>query len=179
MMSLASGITAADVARRIMPLITGEGPKEAVPGVLVTAATSHFAADAVASDAGERTSAIGAVLAKIRSGEVVRHQVTIPEGVTSDMAVEILAANPVLSGDAPTPPEGAILPETYDVQRGEDRAAVLRRLSRRRVLVRGVAGLLAVRAWGRVCLVHAPVRAWRGCGRGPARHGVVLLRQRD
>lgn len=69
MMSLASGITAADVARRIMPLITGEGPKEAVPGVLVTAATSHFAADAVASDAGERTSAIGAVLAKIREQE--------------------------------------------------------------------------------------------------------------
>jgi UPF0755 protein len=69
-----------------------------------------------------------AVLAKIRSGEVVRHQVTIPEGITSDMAVEILAANPVLAGEAPTPPEGAILPETYDVQRGEDRAAVLRRM---------------------------------------------------
>ena len=69
-----------------------------------------------------------AVLTKIRSGEVVRHQVTIPEGITSDMAVEILSANPVLSGEAPTPPEGAILPETYDVQRGEDRAAVLRRM---------------------------------------------------
>ena len=69
-----------------------------------------------------------AVLAKIRSGEVVRHQVTIPEGITSDMAVEILTANPVLAGEAPTPPEGAILPETYDVQRGEDRAAVLRRM---------------------------------------------------
>ena len=69
-----------------------------------------------------------AVLAKIRSGQVVRHQVTIPEGITSDMAVEILAANPVLAGEAPTPPEGAILPETYDVQRGEDRAAVLRRM---------------------------------------------------
>ena len=68
------------------------------------------------------------VLAKIRAGQVVRHQVTIAEGVTSDMAVEILAANPVLSGDAPTPPEGAILPETYDVQRGEDRAAVVRRM---------------------------------------------------
>ena len=69
-----------------------------------------------------------AILAKIVSGKVVRHQVTIAEGITSDMAVEILTANPVLSGEAPTPPEGAILPETYDVQRGEDRAAVLRRM---------------------------------------------------
>lgn len=69
-----------------------------------------------------------AILAKIRSGKVVRHQITIAEGITSDMVMDILTASPVLSGDAPAPPEGAILPETYDVQRGEDRAAVLRRM---------------------------------------------------
>jgi UPF0755 protein len=34
----------------------------------------------------------------------------------------------VLTGSAATPPEGAILPETYEVQRGEDRAAVLQRM---------------------------------------------------
>ncbi len=68
------------------------------------------------------------VLAKIRSGKVVRHQITVAEGITSDMVMDLLTASPVLSGDAPTPPEGAILPETYDVQRGEDRAAVLRRM---------------------------------------------------
>lgn len=68
------------------------------------------------------------VLEAIREGKVVRHQVTIPEGVTSDMAVDILMRSPVLSGVAPTPPEGAILPETYRVERGEDRAAVLQRM---------------------------------------------------
>lgn len=68
------------------------------------------------------------ILAKIRSGKVVRHQITVAEGITSDMVMDLLTASPVLSGDAPTPPEGAILPETYDVQRGEDRAAVLRRM---------------------------------------------------
>ncbi len=82
--------------------------------------------------------ATSAVLAKVRSGKVVRHQVTIAEGITSDMAVEILSMNPVLAGDAPTPPEGAILPETYDVQRGEDRAAVLRRMMDARDKLLGV-----------------------------------------
>ncbi len=71
---------------------------------------------------------MGSVLDKIRRGDVVRHFVTIPEGWTSEQAVEILMAQPVLSGSAPVPPEGAILPETYEVQRGDDRAAVLNRM---------------------------------------------------
>ena len=68
------------------------------------------------------------VLDAIRHGRIVRHMITIPEGVTSDMAVDILERSTVLTGSAPTPPEGAILPETYQVQRGEDRAAVLQRM---------------------------------------------------
>ena len=69
-----------------------------------------------------------AVLDKIRRGEVVRHFVTIPEGVTSARAAAILMSNPVLTGVAPVPPEGSILPQTYDVHRGDDRAAVLKRM---------------------------------------------------
>jgi UPF0755 protein len=68
------------------------------------------------------------VLNKIRDGKIVRHQVTIAEGLTSDMVVDILMRSPVLTGTVPTPPEGSILPETYQVQRGEDRAAVLQRM---------------------------------------------------
>jgi len=68
------------------------------------------------------------VLDDIRAGRIIRHQVTIPEGLTSEMAVEILAREPALIGVAPTPPEGALLPETYDFERGEDRAAVLQRM---------------------------------------------------
>lgn len=68
------------------------------------------------------------VLDDIRAGKVVRHQVTIPEGVTSEMVIDILGKEEALTGVAPTPPEGAILPETYDFQRGEDRAAVLQRM---------------------------------------------------
>ncbi|WP_172271587.1 endolytic transglycosylase MltG [Caulobacter sp. RHG1] len=68
------------------------------------------------------------VLDAIRHGRIVRHWITIPEGRTSDMVMDILNASPFLTGSAPTPPEGAILPETYEVQRGEDRAAVLQRM---------------------------------------------------
>jgi UPF0755 protein len=68
------------------------------------------------------------VLAKIRDGKVVRHLVTIPEGITAEMAVDILMANPVLTGSVAAPPEGSILPESYDVQRGEERSAVLQRM---------------------------------------------------
>jgi UPF0755 protein len=68
------------------------------------------------------------VLDRIRRGEVVRHRVTVPEGLTSQQVIDILARNPVLEGVAPTPPEGALLPETYDLVRGEQRSAVLQRM---------------------------------------------------
>ncbi len=71
---------------------------------------------------------LGQILAMIRQGKIVRHHVTIPEGTTSEQAVAILMANPVLSGSAPTPAEGSLLPETYEIVRGEDRAAVLQKM---------------------------------------------------
>ncbi len=71
---------------------------------------------------------LAAVIRKLRTGDVVHHRVTIPEGTTSRQAVDILMHVDVLTGDIPTPPEGALLPETYDVVRGETRAAVLQRM---------------------------------------------------
>ena len=68
------------------------------------------------------------VMGKIRRGEVVRHMITIPEGLTSEAAVDILMDTPYLAGAAPIPAEGAILPETYQVLRGEDRGEVLQRM---------------------------------------------------
>ena len=68
------------------------------------------------------------VLAKIRAGQVVRHLLTIPEGFTSEMAAEVLSQSPILTGDAPQAPEGGLLPDTYQFQRGDDRAAVLKRM---------------------------------------------------
>ena len=83
--------------------------------------------------AGEYEFASGAsmasVLDKIRRGEVVRHFVTVPEGVTSARVAAILTASKVLEGAVSAPEEGAVLPETYDIHRGEDRAVVLKRMT--------------------------------------------------
>jgi UPF0755 protein len=82
--------------------------------------------------AGEYEFASGASMAKvlddIQEGRVVRHAVTAPEGITSQMVVERLMAEPALTGPVAAPPEGAVLPQTYDFHRGETRAAVLKRM---------------------------------------------------
>jgi UPF0755 protein len=93
--------------------------------VRLTGAASHLRAGeySVPSHA-----SMAAILADIRAGKVVRHVVAVPEGWTSDMAVEALKAQAVLTGDVTAPPEGSILPDTYLVQRGESRAAVLARM---------------------------------------------------
>ncbi len=68
------------------------------------------------------------VLATIRDGKTVSHRITVAEGLTSEMVAEIVAREPLLTGVAPTPAEGTILPETYQFERGEDRAKVLARM---------------------------------------------------
>ncbi|MDZ4371606.1 MAG: endolytic transglycosylase MltG [Phenylobacterium sp.] len=82
--------------------------------------------------AGEYEIASGAsmarVLGDIRAGKVVRRSITIPEGWTSAMAVDALNAEPALSGAVAEPPEGSLLPDTYDFQRGEPREAVIGRM---------------------------------------------------
>jgi UPF0755 protein len=69
------------------------------------------------------------VISAIARGEVVRRFVTIPEGLTSRDAVAILLKADYLAGPAPIPPEGSLLPETYEVRRGETRSAVIQRMA--------------------------------------------------
>ena len=66
MMSLASGITPADVARRVTPLVTGETPRESVPSALATLSSSHFAEQAATADASEQRAAITAVMQRVK-----------------------------------------------------------------------------------------------------------------
>lgn len=71
---------------------------------------------------------MASILADIRAGKVLRHMITVPEGWTSGMALDAINAEPVLLGRVDEPPEGSILPDTYEVQRGESRAAVVERM---------------------------------------------------
>ena len=54
---------------------------------------------------------------------------TIAEGTPSIIVQEKLAAVPYLTGAAPLPAEGSVLPDSYGYQRGESRAAVMKRMT--------------------------------------------------
>ena len=69
------------------------------------------------------------VLDILQHGRPVVRLLTIPEGMPSILVQEKLAAIPELTGDAPLPPEGSVLPNSYDWQKGETRAAVLKRMT--------------------------------------------------
>ena len=73
-------------------------------------------------------SSAGTILDTFQHGEVIRRFVTIPEGLPSIMVHERLMAEPLLTGTIPVPEEGSVLPESYDFERGETRAAVLARM---------------------------------------------------
>lgn len=68
------------------------------------------------------------ILALLQSGKTVQRFVVIPEGLPSVLVQERLAKAPHLSGPAPLPEEGSVLPDSYSYQRGETRAAVLARM---------------------------------------------------
>jgi UPF0755 protein len=71
---------------------------------------------------------MSSILAKIRDGDVVRRLLTIPEGFTSEMVADVLQRASGLTGEAPMAPEGTVLPDTYQYQLGDDRAALLKRM---------------------------------------------------
>lgn len=66
------------------------------------------------------------VLDLLGEGKSIQYKVTVPEGLTSQQIVERLKAEENLIGDvAAVPAEGAILPETYGVEKGMERQEVL------------------------------------------------------
>jgi UPF0755 protein len=64
----------------------------------------------------------------LQHGKPVQRLVTIPEGMPSILVQERLAAEPTLSGAAPLPAEGSVLPDSYSFEKNETRAAVLARM---------------------------------------------------
>lgn len=70
----------------------------------------------------------GEVLQLIQSGKTLQRFVTIPEGMPSVLVQERLMATELLTGDVAIPAEGSVLPDSYAYQRGEARAAVLKRM---------------------------------------------------
>ncbi len=62
----------------------------------------------------------------------VRYRVTLAEGVTSWQVVDELKRADFLAGNLETvPPEGSLAPDSYEVEKGEDRAALLAEMADR------------------------------------------------
>jgi UPF0755 protein len=68
------------------------------------------------------------ILTMIRQGRIVHHFVTVPEGFSSAQVAGLLDNNPVLTGVAPVAEEGSLMPQTYDVERGQSRAEVIEQM---------------------------------------------------
>lgn len=68
------------------------------------------------------------VLGLLQSGRTLQRFVAVPEGLPSILVWERLMSAPTLTGTIPVPEEGSVLPDSYSYQRGESRAAVLKRM---------------------------------------------------
>ncbi len=86
------------------------------------------------------------ILRILQGDEVLRRFVSVPEGMPSIMVYDRLMAQPLLTGGIAVPPDGTILPDTYEIERGESRQAVLLRMQT--AMQRTLAELWAKRAAG-------------------------------
>ena len=69
-----------------------------------------------------------AVLDLLQHGQPVQRLITVTEGMPSIIVQEKVAAVRYLTGAAPLPPEGSVLPDSYGYKRGEARSAVIGRM---------------------------------------------------
>jgi UPF0755 protein len=76
-----------------------------------------------------RQASLGDVIGTIVEGKVVQHQLTLPEGLTSEQVVQRLLESDILAGNIrEIPREGSLLPETYKFTRGTPRELVIQRM---------------------------------------------------
>jgi UPF0755 protein len=116
--------------RDIADVLTHEGvidqPWVFIGGVLVLKAREALKAGEYQFKA---HSSLSDVVATIVEGRVVAHQVSIPEGLTSQQIVARLLEDDVLTGDLKNiPREGTLLPDTYNFTRGVTREQMIQRM---------------------------------------------------
>ncbi|MDO7844341.1 endolytic transglycosylase MltG [Sphingomonas immobilis] len=68
------------------------------------------------------------ILKLLQGGRTLQRFVTVPEGWPSVLVHDALAKATELTGDAPTPVEGTVLPDSYSYERGDTRASMVKRM---------------------------------------------------
>ena len=84
-----------------------------------------------------RQASLHEVIDTIIDGKVVQHQISVPEGLTSEQIVQRLLDSDVLTGNIrEIPREGSLMPESYKFPRGTPREQVIQRMqqAQRRVV---------------------------------------------
>ncbi|HET7409919.1 MAG TPA: endolytic transglycosylase MltG [Paracoccaceae bacterium] len=126
------GARMGEVAERLEDLgaIEGVGP---LGGARLFRMAAQYSGKADELKFGEYEIAPGAsmeeVLALLTTGGNVHYQVTVPEGRTVAEIVQMLEEADFLTGEIEEmPPEGSLLPETYNANRGDSRAEVIGRM---------------------------------------------------
>jgi UPF0755 protein len=115
----------------IADLLTREGVMDAhrlvfIGGVFALNARSEL-------KAGEylfpKRASVKDVVETIVEGKVVQHQLTVPEGLTSEQIVARLLESDILSGSVKdVPREGSLLPDSYHFNRGFTREQMIQRM---------------------------------------------------
>ena len=90
---------------------------------------------------------VESVLEVLRHGRKVQHRVTLAEGLEASQIAEVMARQAgLLVGDLTVPDEGALLPETYEFDRGTSFAALASRA--RTAMAKALSEAWATRAVG-------------------------------
>lgn len=108
---------------------------EVISNALIFRLAVAFYGNQAELQAGEYLIPAGASMREIMDilveGRTTVYTVTIPEGLTSQQIVDRLNANEDLVGEiAEIPPEGSLLPETYQFSRGDTRQSIIDRMTR-------------------------------------------------
>jgi UPF0755 protein len=102
-------------------------------GVLINRKAAALKAGEYAIPSGASPSQIMNILIE---GKSIVYKLTLAEGLTSAMIVELVRGHPILTGDVvEIPAEGSLLPETYIFDRGMTRADLIKKMQEDHVKV--------------------------------------------
>lgn len=105
-----------------------------IANAYVFRAGAHLLDKQTAMKAGEYTIPAGSsmreILAILESGKSLLYKLTVAEGLTTAMIIDLVKKHPDLTGNVTfLPEEGALLPETYLFERGTTRDELLKRMA--------------------------------------------------